>query len=58
MSSKSAISDIFAIRPPTSGSGIGGCIGLDESQNMGATMYAKAGSPMKQEKGAMRKWIR
>ena len=44
MSSKSAISDIFAIRPPTSGSGIGG---LDESQNLNTTMYAKAGSPMK-----------
>ena len=39
-----------ALRPATAGSGIAGLI-QDDKSSMGATIYAAAGSPIKNEKG-------
>jgi len=45
-----------SLRPATASSGIGGLI-EDDKFSMGKTMYAGAGSPIKVEKGKVRKWM-
>jgi hypothetical protein len=45
-----------SMRPATASSGIGGII-EDDKYGMGKTHFAKGGSPIKVEKGRMRKWV-
>lgn len=53
------------MRPTSSGSGIGGMFGGQSQSNfdgrendeMGSTLQANANSPIKQERGKLRKWI-
>jgi len=45
-----------SMRPATASSGIGGLI-EDDKFGMGKTHFAGAGSPIKVEKGRMRKWV-
>ena len=52
------VSEAFnSMRPATASSGIGGLI-EDDKFGMGKTHFAGAGSPIKVEKGRMRKWVK
>ena len=56
-STPSNVGEAFnSMRPATASSGIGGLI-EDDKFGMGKTHFAGAGSPIKVEKGRMRKWV-
>ena len=42
----------------SSGSGIGGIFASNDPEEMGTTMQANAFSPIKSEKGRIKKWIK